>query len=362
MLKVSQYWGSISPFRSCSRIIRYASTAPNGAESLTDNERSIDTSLLFREKTKFQLKKYKPISPGLRHLQRPITENLWKKGPYRPLTEAKRKTGGRNDTGRITVRHIGGGHKQRIRLVDFKRISPGPCKVLRIEYDPGRSGHIALIESLDEEKRKSYILACDGLQAGDTVESFRHLMALDKNGKLPVLSPTLAAELEDGTFAARNLKPGNCFPLRLIPVGTVIHAIGVQPGQKAKLCRSAGSSARLIAFDDKNYAIVRLQSGEERKILATSFATIGTVSNIYWQHRQLGKAGRSRWLGIRPTVRGTAMNACDHPHGGGGGKRIGNKPSQSPTGVLAKGGYKTRKGKNVNKLLVRSRPRGKDKR
>ncbi|CAB38631.2 mitochondrial ribosomal protein subunit L2 [Schizosaccharomyces pombe] len=362
MLSYNRFRGYLIPQIHALKLFRYASTASTSGEKIESSERPYDVGMLLRPKTKFEIKTYKPISPGLRHLKRPVSDYLWKGKPFRPLTVAKRKKGGRNETGRITVRHQGGGHKQRIRLVDFERKVPGVHRVIRIEYDPGRSGHIALVEKLNSETaNKSYILACDGLREGDTVESFRSLLKTGSNGEPVEMDPVLAAEIEDGTFAAKNLKPGNCFPLRLIPIGTVIHAIGVNPNQKAKLCRSAGSSARIIAFDGK-YAIVRLQSGEERKILDTSFATIGVVSNIYWQHRQLGKAGRSRWLGIRPTVRGTAMNPCDHPHGGGGGKSIGNKPSQSPWGVLAKGGYKTRRGKNVNKLLVRDRPRGKEKR
>ncbi len=300
------------------------------------------------------MKKYKPTTPGRRWLRRPVNNHLWKGGPVRKLTSAKRKQGGRNNTGRVTVRHQGGGHRRRIRHVDFHRLAPGPHEVERIEYDPGRSGHIALIRRLADQSQH-YILAPLGIRQGDILESYRAgipQQLLDEMGMK-------ADKVDPGMLAARTVSNGNCLPLRMIPVGAIVHALAISPNGPAKLCRSAGTFARIVSrTTDGKYAVIRLQSGETRKIHIDAGATMGVVSNKNHQHRKLGKAGRSRWLGIRPTVRGVAMNAVDHPHGGGRGKSKGNVLSSSPWGQLAKG-KKTRIGKNKNRMRVKDRPRGK---
>jgi ribosomal protein L2 len=273
-------------------------------------------------------KRYKPRTPGVRHLVRTINEHLWKGGPFKPLTFAKKGhgKGGRNHTGRVTVRHHGGGHKRRIRTVDFYRIDPGPHKVDRIERDPGRSGHIALVTN-EATQRKSYILAADGLRAGDVVQSYRSGIPDD-------LLASMGGVVDPGMLAARTAWRGNCLPLHMIPIGTLIHAVGSSSKGHAVFCRSAGTYATVIARDDKtDCVVIRLQSGEVRRVKKDAAATVGVVSNPTWQHRQLGKAGRSRWLNIRPTVRGLAMNASDHPHGGGRGKSKGNRHPVSPWGI-----------------------------
>lgn len=290
-------------------------------------------------------KKYKPITPGRRGLRRPLNNHLWKGRPIRFLTIAKRQSGGRNNQGRITVRHRGGGHKQRIRIIDFIRKVPGPHLVLRIEYDPGRSGHIALIKDLKTEKL-SYILAADGLREGHTVESYRTNPDSSKQGQ--------HGKIDSGVFAAKAIQPGNCLPLSMIPPGTTVFALTTSRYGPAKFCRSAGTYAQILSTGDEGYAIVKLQSGELRKITVHAAATIGIMSNKDWKHRKLGKAGRSRWLGIRPTVRGMAMNPRDHPHGGGRGKSKGNRHPCSPWGKLAKG-KKTRT--KLNPLVIKGRPR-----
>lgn len=289
-------------------------------------------------------KKYKIVTPGRRWLRRPLNEHLWKGRPIRFLTIAKRQRGGRNHYGRITVRHRGGGHKRRIRIIDFVRRVPGPHLVLRIEYDPGRSGHIALIKDLKTEKL-SYILAADGLREGHIVESYR-------------MNPNLSTEeqsskIDSGVFAAKAIQRGNCLPLSMIPVGTIIFALTTSKYGPAKFCRSAGTYAQLLSTGDQGYAVVKLQSGELRKVPVHAAATIGMVSNVDWKHKKLGKAGRSRWLGIRPTVRGVAMNPRDHPHGGGRGKSKGNRHPCSPWGKLTKG-KKTRT--KLNPLVIKRRP------
>lgn len=259
---------------------------------------------------------------------RTINEHLWKGGPIRTLTIPKKGSGkgGRNHTGRITVRHHGGGHKQRIRSVDFHRSVPGPHLVERIERDPGRSGHIALLKNMATGKL-SYILAAHGLRAGDTVQSYR-------SGIPAELVADMGGIVDPGMLAAKTAWRGNCLPLHMIPIGALIHAVGSSLRGRAVFCRSAGTHATVIARDDKRDCVVlRLQSGEVRRVKKDACATIGVVSNPTWQHRQLGKAGRSRWLNIRPTVRGVAMNACDHPHGGGRGKSKGNRHPVSPWGV-----------------------------
>ncbi|KAI9800087.1 MAG: hypothetical protein M1825_004269 [Sarcosagium campestre] len=308
------------------------------------------------------IKTYKPRTPGLRHLRRPINEHLWKGKPHRALTLAKKgqAKAGRNNTGRITVRHRGGGHKRRIRTVDFARTKPGKHIVERIERDPGRSAHIAL---LTEEKtgEKSYIVAPDGLREGHTVESFRSGIPED-------LMASMGGSVDPGVLAARTAWRGNCLPLHMVPVGTLVYNVGMTAERGAVFCRSAGTFATVISRDDDSkrggakYVTVKLQSGEVRRIPRNACATIGVASNGNHQYRQLGKAGRSRWLGIRPTVRGLAMNAADHPHGGGRGKSKGNVHPKSIWGKPTKSGYKTRKRSKVNKFVVTPRPRNQGKR
>ena len=240
------------------------------------------------------------------------------------MLEKQNKYAGRNNNGRITVRHRGGGSKQRYRLIDFKRDKDGLlAEVERIEYDPNRTGHIALLLYVDGERR--YIVAPNGLKVGDKVMS--------------------------GEEAA--IQIGNCMRLRDIPLGTTIHCIEMKPGKGAQIARSAGTSAQLVAKEGY-HATIRLRSGEMRKILSECRATIGEVGNTEHQLRSLGKAGAKRWRGIRPTVRGVAMNPVDHPHGGGEGRTSGGRHPVSPWGVSTKG-YKTRKNKRTDKLIVRRR-------
>lgn len=264
-----------------------------------------------------------PTSPGQRFTIKVVNKDLHRGKPCASLVAKKSKTGGRNNQGRITVRHIGGGHKQKYRLVDFKRDKDGiSAKVERLEYDPNRSAFIALLLYIDGERR--YIIAPSGLKAGDEVIS--------------------------GANAA--IKPGNCLPLNNIPVGTTVHCIEMQPLGGAKLARSAGASVQLIAREGI-YATLRLRSGEMRKILADCRAVIGEVSNSEHNLKTLGKAGATRHRGVRPTVRGTAMNPVDHPHGGGEGRTKGGRHPVSPWGVPTKG-YKTRRNKRTNKFIIKS--------
>ncbi|MDN2664817.1 50S ribosomal protein L2 [Psychromonas sp. B3M02] len=268
--------------------------------------------------------KCKPTSPGRRHLVKVVNNDLHKGKPYAPLLESKSKSGGRNNGGRITVRHIGGGHKHHYRIVDFKRNKDGiPAKVERLEYDPNRSANIALVLYADGERR--YILAPKGMVAGDVIQS--------------------------GEDAA--IKAGNCLPMRNIPVGTTVHAVEMKPAKGAQIARSAGSYSQIIARDGA-YVTLRLRSGEMRKIPAECRATIGEVGNAEHMLRQLGKAGATRWRGVRPTVRGVVMNPVDHPHGGGEGKTSGGRHPVSPWGVPTKG-YKTRKNKKTDQYIVRRR-------
>ncbi|KAJ8502599.1 hypothetical protein ONZ45_g11611 [Pleurotus djamor] len=282
-------------------------------------------------------KTYKPVSPGIRHLRRPLNEHVYAGRPVRLLTIAKRKKGGRNNRGVITVRHRGGGHRQRIRTVDFRREAPGIHDVVRIEYDPGRSAHIALVRNRDPKaegmKKWSYILATEGMRAGDEIQSFRQgipegfvpgfddiqkeelerKMAEkeeDSEGEEGEQVDNSAQSLAIGILRTMTLKPGNVLPLRLIPPGTVIHNIALSPQGPGILVRSAGSFGQVITHEEAGrYTHVRLQSGEVRKVLQECCATIGKVSNPLWKSRSLGKAGRARWLGKRPSVRGVAMNA-----------------------------------------------------
>lgn len=267
----------------------------------------------------------KPTSPGQRHVVRVVTPGLHKGDPYGPLLEKKSGTGGRNNNGHITTRHRGGGHKQHYRLVDFKRNKDGvPAKVERIEYDPNRSAHIALVLFADGERR--YIIAPRGVAAGDM--------------------------LQNGADAP--IRAGNCLPIRNIPVGSTIHCIELRPGKGAQLARSAGAAVQLVAREGQ-YATVRLRSGEMRKVLSECRATLGEVSNNDHNLRQYGKAGAKRWKGIRPTVRGVVMNPVDHPHGGGEGKSgQGNPHPVTPWGQQTKG-LKTRNNKRTQKFIVRSR-------
>ena len=268
--------------------------------------------------------KCKPTSPGRRHVVKVTNPELYKGKPYAPLLDTKSKSGGRNNTGRITVRHVGGGHKQHYRLIDFKRTKDGiPATVERLEYDPNRSANIALVLYADGERR--YILAPKGLKAGDSIQS--------------------------GIDAP--IKAGNTMPLRNTPLGSVVHAIELKPGKGAQIARAAGTYAQLVAKDGA-YVTLRLRSGEMRKIEADCRATLGEIGNAEHMLRSLGKAGASRWRGVRPTVRGVAMNPVDHPHGGGEGKTSGGRHPVSPWGVPTKG-YKTRKNKRTDKFIVRRR-------
>jgi ribosomal protein L2 len=275
-------------------------------------------------------KTYKPVTPGIRHLRRPLNPHLWEGRPIRELTVALRKKGGRNNSGRITIRHRGGGHRRRIRLVDFVRKEPGPHDVIRVEYDPNRSAHIALIKNRDSNvegiKKWSYILATEGLRAGHVVESFRQgipdglvpgyadskeerAKAATKTVNADGVVETSSASLAIGVLRSLTIKPGNVVPLRLIPPGTIINSITLQPEGRGILVRSAGSFGQVVSHEeDGKYTHVKLQSGEIRKVLQECCATIGKVSNPLWKNRSLGKAGRSRWLGRRPKVRGMAMN------------------------------------------------------
>jgi len=268
--------------------------------------------------------KAKPTSPGRRFVVTVKTEGLHKGEPHAPLLEKKSKNAGRNNNGRITVRHRGGGHKQHYRIIDFRRDKDGiDAKVERIEYDPNRTSHIALVLYADGERR--YIIAPKGVEAGTVVRS--------------------------GTDAP--IKPGNCLPLRNIPVGTTVHCIEMKPGKGAQIARSAGTSAQLVAREGI-YATLRLRSGEMRKIHVDCRATIGEVGMSEHNLRKLGKAGATRWRGIRPTVRGVVMNPVDHPHGGGEGRTSGGRHPVSPWGVPTKG-YKTRSNKRTDKMIVRRR-------
>lgn len=271
------------------------------------------------------LKKYNPVTPGRRFMTVPLRDEITKFEPEKSLLEPLKKSGGRNNQGRITVRHHGGGNKRQYRRIDFKRNKIGvPGKVAGIEYDPNRSAHIALIHYADGEKR--YILAPLGLEVGATIVSS-----------------------DDA-----DIRPGNCLPLKNIPVGTTIHAIELQPGRGAQMVRSAGTGAQLMAKQEK-YAEIRLPSGETRRVLLACRATIGTVGNVDHANQSYGKAGKSRWLGKRPANRGVSMNPRDHPHGGGEGKSpVGRKSPMTPWGKPALG-RKTRRNKRTSKYIVRKR-------
>ena len=270
--------------------------------------------------------KAKPTSPGRRFVVTVVNPDLHKGAPHKPLLKGLSKSGGRNNHGRITTRHRGGGHKRHYRIVDFKRSKDGvPARVERLEYDPNRTANLALLKYADGERR--YIIAPKGLRAQD-----------------PVMSGSSAP-----------IRPGNAMALRNIPVGSVVHCIELKPGKGAQLARSAGASAQLVAREG-SYATLRLRSGEMRRVLAECRATVGEVGNSEHNLRSLGKAGAKRWRGVRPTVRGVAMNPVDHPHGGGEGKSSGGRHPVSPWGVPTKG-HKTRSNKRTDGLIVRRRTR-----
>ncbi|WP_250163792.1 50S ribosomal protein L2 [Psychrobacter sp. WY6] len=270
--------------------------------------------------------KAKPTSPGRRFVEKVVHPHLYKGRPFAALLESKSKTGGRNNNGRITTRHIGGGHKQHYRIIDFKRTKDNiPATVERIEYDPNRTAHIALLKYADGERR--YIIAAKKQAVGDTVMSGE-------------LSP---------------IRPGNCLPLKNIPLGTVIHNIELKIGKGAQMAR-AGASVQLLGREGI-YAILRMRSGETRRVHVNCRAVIGEVSNTENNLKSLGKAGASRWRGVRPSVRGVAMNPVDHPHGGGEGRNKGRHPT-SPWGQKSKG-LKTRSNKRTDNMIIRRRAKKK---
>ncbi|MBF0095278.1 MAG: 50S ribosomal protein L2 [Alphaproteobacteria bacterium] len=271
------------------------------------------------------LKTFKPATPGLRQLVIVDRSELFKGKPVKSLTEGQSRKGGRNNTGRITVRHQGGGHKQRYRLVDFRRRkSDVTAMVERLEYDPNRSAFIALIRYADNEL--SYILAPQRLKVGDAVVSGERV----------------------------DIKPGNAMPLRNMPVGTIIHNVEMKPGKGGQLARSAGCYAQLIG-KDAGYAQLRLSSGELRVVRGECMGTVGAVSNPDNQNVKLGKAGRKRWLGVTPSVRGVAMNPVDHPHGGGEGRTSGGRHPVTPWGVPTKGKKTRKKGRPSDRMIMRRR-------
>lgn len=271
------------------------------------------------------LKTYRPTSPGLRHLVQVDRRHLWKGAPVKMLTEGKKKTGGRNSDGRITTRHIGGGHKQSYRLIDFRRRKHDvAATVERLEYDPNRTAFIALIKY--EDGQMSYILAPQRLNVGDQVVS----------------------------GAKVDVKPGNAMPLSGMPIGTIVHNVELKPGAGGQIARSAGAFVQLVGRDS-GWAVLKLNSGETRRVRADCMATVGAVSNPDHTNEVTGKAGRTRWKGTRPTVRSVAMNPIDHPNGG---RTNGGKHWATPWGKPTKG-FKTRKNKQTDKFIVRSRAKSK---
>ncbi len=274
------------------------------------------------------LLKARPTSPGKRFQVRVDKRELSKEGPYEPLVEKLGKSGGRNNKGRITTRHVGGGAKQRYRIVDFRRDKDGiPAIVERVEYDPNRTANICLLKYADGERR--YMIAPKGVVAGDKLMSGR---------EAPI-------------------RAGNCLPLSNIPVGSTIHCVEMKPGRGAQMARSAGAAVQLVAREGR-YATLRLRSGETRRVPTECRATMGEVGNGEHALQKLGKAGAMRWRGVRPTVRGVAMNPVDHPHGGGEGRTSGGRHPVSPTGIPTKG-HKTRSNKRTDHLIVRRRARKK---
>lgn len=352
--------------------------------SLTQLSRSISQrrpNSAVRLDAQSQFKTYPPVTPSLRHVRLPYTPELHKGKPMRHLTEAKRGTGGRNNLGRVTARHRGGGHKRRIRIISYGHVEG---TVERLEYDPNRSAHIALVRrfvhllklfplsSLAHTQRTptcrndgasksdwSYILAPQNLSAGSVVKNFS--AGLSSPETSATSSSDMPASLSDTLRRSAALVPGTTLPLHAIPAATPIHAISLRPNAPGLLCRAAGTSATLVNVSGTT-AQVRLPSGEVRKLHKDCTAVVGTISNPLHRGTKLGKAGRARWLGRRPHVRGTAMNTVDHPNGGGRGKSKGNKQARSPSGVLAKGFRTRRPGNKGNKMVVKERPRGKKQR
>src|SRR5947209_3801889 len=270
------------------------------------------------------IKTYRPLTPSQRFTSTVVNDDLTTNRPHKPLTKAKMNTGGRRNAGDLTVWHRGGGHKRKLRAIDFKRDKAGiPGTVVSIEYDPNRSARIALVAYADGEKR--YIVQPVGLQVGQKIVS--------------------------GPEA--DILVGNALPLRNIPPGTTVHNIELKPGKGAQMVRSAGGSAQLVAKEG-DYALIKLPSGETRKVLVACMATIGQVSNLDHENISIGKAGRTRWLGIRPTNRGVVMNPVDHPHGGGEGKTSGGRHPVTPWGQPTRG-YKTRNNKRTDKFIVARR-------
>jgi large subunit ribosomal protein L2 len=277
-------------------------------------------------------RKLKPTTPAQRFRTVPSFEAVTKAEPEKSLLAPVKRTGGRDNKGRIAVRHQGGGHKRRYRVVDFKRVKDGvPAKVAAIEYDPNRSAHIALLHYADGAK--AYILAPARLRVGQTIAS----------------------------GPAADIRPGNALPLANIPTGTVVHNVELKPGKGGQMARSAGAGVQLVAKGE-GYATLRLPSGEMRRVTLTCRATVGQVGNVDHENVRSGKAGRTRWLGKRPTVRGSAMNPVDHPHGGGEGKSKGGRHPVTPWGVPTLGKRTRRKHKESDKLIVRGRRRGKERR
>jgi large subunit ribosomal protein L2 len=278
------------------------------------------------------VRRFKPTSPGRRFMTVSDFAEVTKAEPEKTLVAPVKKTGGRNNNGRITTRHRGGGHKRRYRVIDFKRVKDGiPAKVAAIEYDPNRSANIALLHYVDGAK--AYILAPARLRVGSIVES----------------GPTA------------DIKPGNALPMANIPTGTLIHNVELKPGQGGKIARGAGTGIQLVGKDE-GYAVLRLPSGELRRVPLTCRATVGQVGNVDHENISGGKAGRSRWRGKRPTVRGSAMNPVDHPHGGGEGKSKGGRHPVTPWGVPTLGKRTRSKHKESDALIIRQRRRGKEKR
>lgn len=270
------------------------------------------------------IKSFRPITPSLRFATKLVTSDITTDTPYKPLLDVKQRTGGRNNAGGLTMRHHGGGHKQKLRLVDFKREKYGiPATVTTIEYDPNRSSRIALVSYADGEKR--YIIQPVGLKVGQSIMS--------------------------GPDA--DILVGNALPLQNIPAGTTVHNIELRPGKGAQMARSAGSSAQLIAKEG-SYALLKLPSGETRRVLVECMATIGQVGNTDHENVTIGKAGRNRWKGIRPSNRGVSMNPVDHPHGGGEGKTSGGRHPVTPWGQPTRG-YKTRNNKRTDTFIVSRR-------
>ena len=361
---VSQCWQQLSKQfrRSYAQVIQQGMPQSSTQENSKPGPDAYSTAQTKQDRTGtgLALRRYKPRTPGIRHLVRPVNDHLWKGRPLSKLTFPKKgqARGGRNNTGHVTVRHRGAGHKRRIRSVDFARHTPGAHDVERVEHDPGRTAHIALVRNR-QTGEQSYILAAEGLRSGDVVQSYRA-------GIPQELIDSMGGTIDQGILATKTAFKGNCLELKYVPVGTPIFNICPDRGSIGKLCRSAGTYGVIIgkgedavqkemikAFGESGqtnmstltpqqlerfeqavrYVTVKLSSGEIRLIENDAVATIGVASNANYQYTSLGKAGRKRWLGIRPTVRGLAMNAADHPHGGGRGKSKGNVHPVSPWGI-----------------------------